>query len=110
MPHTRFIAVVIAVCGLSITGFPLLAGYYSKDLMLIEEWNTHYYSSAAFLVIGSIVNIFYIIGPVRHAFNKKDPAIDRKTIPVSMLITFGISLVLIIGSNFYLPYMTALFK
>lgn len=110
MPHTRFIAFVIAVCGLSITGFPLLAGYYSKDLMLIEEWHSQHYASAVFLVIGSIVNVLYIIGPVKNAFHKKDPKFVAQLIPKSMLVTFIISLVLIFGSNFYVPYIVALIE
>lgn len=110
MPHTRFVALVIAICGLSITGFPFLAGYHSKDLMLVEEWNSHYYTSAIFLIIGSIVNIFYIIGPVKNAFKKQNPEFVPQPIPHSMLVTFIISVGLIIGSNFYVPYLTALFN
>lgn len=110
MPHSRFIALVIAVCGLSITGFPFLAGYYSKDLMLIEEWHSHYYASAVFLVIGSVINLFYIVGPVMNAFKRKDPDFEARRIPVSMLLTFIISMILIIGSNFYVPYVTSLME
>lgn len=105
MPYTRFVAFVIAVCGLSITGFPFLAGFYSKHLMLIEEWNGHYYASAMFLVIGSVINIFYIIGPVKNAFNKQSNEIERKQIPIPMFITFLICITLIIGCNFYVPYI-----
>lgn len=110
MPSTRFIAFVIAVCGLSISGFPFLAGYYSKDLMLIEEWHSHYYASAIFLLIGSIINIFYIIGPVKNAFKAIDPEFQEKKIPLSMLFTFVISVALIIGSNLYVPYLTLLIQ
>lgn len=110
MPSTKFIAFVIAVCGLSITGFPFLAGYYSKDLMLIEEWHSHYYASAIFLVLGSIVNVFYIIGPVKNAFKAVDPNLEVKEIPLSMLFTFVISIVLILGANFYISYLTLLIK
>lgn len=108
MPSTKFIAFVIAVCGLSISGFPFLAGYYSKDLMLIEEWHTHYYASAIFLLLGSIINIFYIIGPVKSAFKAVDPNFHAKKIPLSMMFTFAISIALIIGSNFYVSYLTLL--
>ena len=110
MPHTRFIALVMAICGLSITGFPFLAGYYSKDLMLLEEWHTHYYSSVLFLLAGSVINLFYIIGPVKNAFNKKDPEFVVKKVPISMLITFALSVALIIGSNFYISYITNLME
>lgn len=110
MPHTRLIALVIAICGLSITGFPFLAGYYSKDLMLIEEWNAHYYPSVIFLVLGSLVNVLYILGPVRNAFRKRDPDFSVKPVPVSMLIAFLISIGLIVGSNYYVTYITSLLK
>jgi multicomponent Na+:H+ antiporter subunit D len=110
MPSTRFIAFVIAVCGLSISGFPFLAGYYSKDLMLIEEWHSHYYASAIFLLIGSIINLFYIIGPVKSAFNKIDPEFQVKKVPLSMLFTFVISVALIIGGNLYINYLTLFLK
>lgn len=110
MPHTRFLALVIAICGLSITGFPFLAGYYSKDLMLTEEWHSHYYASAVFLAIGSIINIFYIVGPVMNAFKRRNSGVEARKIPVSMLLTFIISVLLIIGSNFYVPYVTSLME
>jgi len=110
MPHTRFLALVIAVCGLSITGFPFLAGYYSKDLMLTEEWHSHYYASAVFLAIGSVINIFYIVGPVMNAFKRRDPDFRARRIPASMLLTFMISVLLIIGSNLYVPYVTSLME
>jgi multicomponent Na+:H+ antiporter subunit D len=110
MPHTPFVAFVIAVCGLSITGFPFLAGFYSKDLMLLEEWNGHYYASASFLLIGSVINIFYIIGPVRNVFKKRSNEIEKKPIPISMFLTFLICVALIIGGNFYVPYLIQLIK
>jgi multicomponent Na+:H+ antiporter subunit D len=110
MPHTRFIALVIAICGLSIIGFPFLAGYYSKDMMLVEEWNSHYYSSAIFLTLGSLLNVLYIIGPVKNAFKKPDPGFAAKPIPWSMLATFIISIGLIIGSNFYIGYLSSLLR
>lgn len=110
MPHTRFLALVIAICGLSITGFPFLAGYYSKDLMLVEEWHEHYYASATFLLIGALINILYIVGPVTNAFRKQDVDFKAKAIPTSMLFTFVISIVLIIGFNFYAVYIMSLIQ
>ncbi|MBN8577402.1 MAG: hypothetical protein J0L66_10700 [Cytophagales bacterium] len=110
MPHTRPVALVIAICGLSITGFPFLAGFYSKDMMLIEEWNAHHYASAIFLVVGSIVNILYIIGPVRSAFNRPNPNFVPKPIPFSMQVTFAVSIALIVGSNYYVPFIINLFN
>lgn len=108
MPSTKFIAFVIGLCGLSISGFPFLAGYYSKDLMLIEEWHTHYYASAIFLLIGSIINVFYIIGPVKSAFKPVNHEIKVQPIPFPMLLTFIISIALIISSNYYITYIKIL--
>lgn len=108
IPSTRFLAFVIAICGLSITGFPFLAGYYSKDLMIIEEWHSHYYASVIFLLFGSIINIFYIIGPIKNVFKKQDPTIQVKTTPLSMTMTFMFSVILILGANFYVPYIILL--
>jgi multicomponent Na+:H+ antiporter subunit D len=108
IPSTRFLAMVIAICGLSISGFPFLAGYYSKDLMFIEEWYTHYYASAIFLLIGSVINLLYIIGPVKSAFKPANPKIHVKPIPFSMLLTFIISIALILGSNYYVSFIKIL--
>lgn len=110
IPSTRFIAFVIAVCGLSITGFPFLAGFYSKDLMLIEEWNNHYYASAIFLVLGAVINLFYIIGPVKNAFNAPSGEIAIKPVPLSMMVVFVISILLLLGANFYISFLTLLIK
>jgi multicomponent Na+:H+ antiporter subunit D len=110
IPSTRFIAFVIAVCGLSITGFPFLAGYYSKDLMLIEEWQNHYYASAIFLVIGAVINFFYIIGPVKNAFNTPSEDIEIKPVPISMMLVFIISIMLLVGANFYISPLNNSFQ
>jgi multicomponent Na+:H+ antiporter subunit D len=106
MPSHKFIAFVVAICGASITGFPFLAGYYSKDLMLIEEWHTGNYASSFFLLLGSFINILYIYPVVRAAFNPVDTTLEIKPIPKMMLAVFIISVLLIFGSNFYITYLT----
>ena len=106
IPNFKFIAIVVAICGLSITGFPFLAGFYSKDLMLLEEWHSHNYFSAIFLLIGSVINIFYILPVVKNAFKARNTEIVTHKIPLGMTITFVVSIVLIISSNFYMSYIT----
>jgi multicomponent Na+:H+ antiporter subunit D len=59
-PSLPWVTFTTGIAGLSITGFPLLAGYYSKDLMLIEEIHTHHYAAAFFLLTGSFINFLYI--------------------------------------------------
>lgn len=106
IPNYKFVAFVVAICGLSITGFPFLAGFYSKDLMLLEEWHSHNYFSAIFLLIGSVINIFYILPVVKNAFKPRNEEVKTYKIPTGMLITFVISLLLIFTSNFYISYIT----
>jgi len=93
IPHVRWLAIPVAVSGLSITGFPFLAGYYSKDLMLLEEIAHHQYAAAAFLVLGSILNFLYIF-PVLRAACRSTKGADFKVIP----IPFGIRLALVINT------------
>jgi multicomponent Na+:H+ antiporter subunit D len=110
MPANQFMAFIIASCGLSITGFPLLAGYYSKDLMLIEEWSTGNYASSLFLLTGSIINVFYIFPVVKAAFNPLEPDVALKPVPKAMFATFAISLVLIFTSNAYMTYLSLIIR
>lgn len=67
-PRVPWIAFSIGVTGLSISGFPLLAGYYSKDLMLIEELSRQHYAAAFFLLAGGLINVAYIFPILRAAY------------------------------------------
>ncbi len=84
-PLTRSLVAVTGVCGLSIAGFPLLAGYYSKDLMLLEEWHHHHYSAVGFLLAGSLFNFLYI-APILRAgiFGRRDPTLKVEPVPVAI--------------------------
>lgn len=110
IPSHKSLAIVIAICGLSITGFPFLAGFYSKDLMLLEEWHTGNYASSIFLIIGSLINLFYILPVVKNAFKPIDPELQVKKIPLGMVLTFSISILLILSSNFYMSYLTLMIQ
>jgi len=59
-PHLPWLSLIIVVCGISISGTPFLAGFYSKETILFEEISTKHYESAVFLVVGSFVNLLYI--------------------------------------------------
>lgn len=80
-PHTKWLAVAVAIFGASITGFPFLAGFHSKDMMLLEEIHTGQYAAAAFLLLGSLINILYIWPVVKSAFFYKEK-IEMKIYPV----------------------------
>lgn len=67
-PSLPWVILTTTIAGLSITGFPLLAGYYSKDLMLIEEIHTHHYAAAFFLLAGSLINFLYIYPIIKAGF------------------------------------------
>jgi multicomponent Na+:H+ antiporter subunit D len=71
IPGQRWLGVAAVISGLSIGGFPFLAGYYSKDLMLIEEIHRHHYSAAAFLILGSVINFVYIWPIIKATFSRR---------------------------------------
>ncbi len=100
-PSLPWIIASSGIAGLSITGFPFLAGYYSKDLMLIEEIHTHHYAAAVFLLFGSLINFFYIFPIIKagfwphiqNIFFKKDLkfAVIRHQLKPSMVLATAIT-------------------
>ncbi|MFQ3575024.1 MAG: proton-conducting transporter membrane subunit [Cytophagales bacterium] len=110
VPNTKPIAFVVAICGLSITGFPFLAGYYSKDLMLLEELHTGNYLSSAFLLLGSIINLFYIFPVVKNIIKKPDPNFKAKPIPRGMIIVFSIAVLAMLTSSFYMHWISKMIE
>lgn len=85
----RWLGVAAVLSGLSISGFPFLAGYYSKDIMLLEEVNRHHYSAAAFLLIGSILNFVYIY-PLIRATLRKSTATTPSSAPLPITMSIAI--------------------
>ncbi len=51
-----------------------LAGYYSKDVMLLEEIHRHHYSAASFLLVGSFLNFVYIYPLIRATLRRATSA------------------------------------
>jgi multicomponent Na+:H+ antiporter subunit D len=104
-PQTKQAVIVIAICGLSIIGFPFLAGYYGKDQMLLEEIHTHHYSAALMLIIGSIINVLYILPIVKALFYADTIDSEVKPIPPGMVIAILICVLGIITSSVYIYYI-----
>ncbi len=100
-PKNIFLVIVVAVCGLSITGIPFLAGSYSKDILLIEAFKGERYMSMLYLVVGSFINFLYIYPIMKAAFRK---GVKREMgfaeIPFSMKVVFILIPVLIIAFSF----------
>ncbi len=109
-PQTPFMVLCVAICGASIAGFPFLAGYFSKDLMLLEELHSGNYAAAIFLLVGSLMNFLYIIPLVKNYFQPKDPNLELKAIPRSMFIAMSLCLILIAGFSLYTYYIIRLFE
>ncbi len=110
IPGKRWIGFLCAIGGLSITGFPLLAGYYSKDLMLIEELNSHHYAAAIFLVLGSIINVIYIFPIIKASFSPILKSTPRsKPVPVTMAIAVVVCTILIISFSRYVFFIMRMF-
>lgn len=93
----KLLSLSIIISGLSIAGFPFLAGYLSKDLMLVEELHSGNYAAAFFLILGSILNLMYILPLAKASFMGKDnPRLDNRAIPFSMKLAISLATVLII--------------
>lgn len=90
VPRHRWLAGAAAVSGLSIAGFPFLAGYYSKDLMLLEEIHRHHYAAAAFLLLGSVINLVYIFPIVKAAVvGRAGPRRHEDAVPPAMAFSIA---------------------
>jgi len=106
MPKLKPMALLIATFGLSIIGFPMLAGSYSKDLMIIEEWNNESYFAMMSLIVGSFINILYIYPPVKAAFSKPSDEVKRGFrlhYPLVFLVVVGLCATLVITFSMLLP-------
>ncbi len=106
VPHTRWLAVATGISGLSIAGVPLLAGYYSKDLILLEGIHTYHYAAVAFLVIGSILNFLYIFPVLRAAvLGPKLPDFHSRRLPLGMAFAIITCSLLIVLFSWYLDWI-----
>ncbi len=111
IPNVRWLAIPIAVSGLSITGFPFLAGYYSKDLMLLEEIAHHQYAAAAFLVVGSVLNFLYIFPVLRAACQRVNGShMNLKPVPFGIRLALAINTLLVIGLSIFTVQITRTLK
>ncbi|MEY3369689.1 MAG: hypothetical protein RLZZ361_359, partial [Cyanobacteriota bacterium] len=108
-PSTKLIVLAIGVCGMSIAGFPLLAGYLSKDLMLLEELHSGNYAAVLFLIVGSIINIFYIF-PVLKAGFGRTRTVESRPIPLSMAFAIVTCIIALISLSFYTYNIIRIFE
>lgn len=110
-PHTKWLAVAVAIFGASITGFPFLAGFHSKDMMLLEEIHTGNYVAAGFLIFGSIVNVFYIWPVVKSAFfYKKKVEMVIHPIPIGMKAAIFVCSIITLSFSTYSFYIIRYFE
>ena len=110
-PKTKLLAISIAFCGFSIAGFPFLAGYLSKDLMLLEELHHGNYAAVTFLVLGSLLNFIYILPILKAAFwNKHAPELESKPVPKTMTIAISLCLLLMMLLSVYTYYIIRTFE
>lgn len=105
-PRTRWLVFTIGISGLSIAGFPFMAGYYSKDYMLLEEIHTKHYAAAIFLLLGSVINILYILPIIKAGiFGKIDEDIKIHPIPPGMKLAIFLCVAIVISFSFYTYYL-----
>lgn len=91
IPARRWLGIAAVISGLSISGFPFLAGYYSKDIMLLEEIHRHHYSAATFLLLGSILNFIYIYPLIQATLRKRT---QDTPAPAPLPMTMGLAIII----------------
>lgn len=102
IPRTRWLGIAAVLSGLSISGFPFLAGYYSKDIMLLEEVHRHHYAAAAFLLLGSFVNLVYIYPLIRATVRRSTDAGEHSApLPLPMTLTILACSALLVALSIY---------
>lgn len=106
LPSRRWVGVAAVISGLSIAGFPFLAGYVSKETMLIEEVHRHHYAAAFFLLCGSAINFVYIYPLIRATFGRGAPAADlpastRQPVPWTMALGLILTTALVLSLSHY---------
>jgi len=69
MPYTAFI---MTIASLALAGFPLLAGFYSKELILASAFSEHAYILWAILWITAGLTAFYSFRLVMYVFYGKE--------------------------------------
>lgn len=97
LPGRRWLGLTAILSGLSISGFPFLAGYYSKDIMLFEEIHRRHYFAAAFLLTGSFLNFVYIYPLIRATLRKRTsdtPITASVPLPMKAAIIVGTGIIL----------------
>lgn len=105
---TKMISGVVVLFGLSIIGVPFLAGSYSKDMMIIEEWNAEQYAAAVFLILGSVINALYIWPVFKTAFLQREPAEAKALpLPLSMRLALVLCVALVVLFSLYMPFIAA---
>jgi len=105
-PHTKWLVIAIAIFGASITGFPFLAGFHSKDMMLLEEIHTGQYGAAIFLLFGSLINILYIWPIVKSAFFYKEKvSLETYQVPLAMKTAIIICVAITLSFSIYSYYI-----
>lgn len=111
-PYHKWVSLSVAIFGLSITGFPFLAGFYSKDLMLLEELHSGNYAAAIFLLSGSVINLLYIYPIIKAAFfnPKQEPIKAIKSLPRGMQVALILCVALVMTSSFYMYYLVRLLQ
>lgn len=98
IPDKRWLGITAIISGLSIGGFPFLAGYYSKDIMLLEQIHHHHYFAAGFLLVGSFLNFVYIYPLIRATLRKKTAATpSTAAVPLPMKVAILICTAMVIA-------------
>lgn len=83
-----FIAIVLAVSMLSLTGIPVTAGFFGKFYIFSSAVQSGYTSLVVLAVINSFISVYYYFSPVIAAFFKKESAVVNLQIRNSDYVLF----------------------
>jgi NADH-quinone oxidoreductase subunit N len=88
-----FLAFVLAISMLSLSGIPLTAGFWGKFMVFNDAASKGYWWLLIVAICMSAVSIYYYFKPIRAAFLKKSDAEDEIFVPLRYKLVFILCLV-----------------
>ena len=88
-----FLAFVLAISMLSLSGIPLTAGFWGKFMVFNDAANKGYWWLLIVAICMSAVSIYYYFKPIRAAFLKKSEVDEVISLPIRFKFVFLLCLV-----------------
>lgn len=92
--HHPFVAAVMAMCLLSLAGFPPFAGFVGKFLIFGAAVQNGWTWLAVVGVLNSLISVYFYLRPVVQMY-MNEPAVGWEKVPVAPLVTLALVIALI---------------